>query len=151
MILFHYTSFSHLSEILEDGIIKTTNSNLLEPTNMHVENHVLVSDTDWYKPVVWFSSELDFENANNNGLGGGLMDKTEVAIAIDTTGPQMFYKWDEWAIRNNIQPRWFERLKRTGPNWRTWYISERPVQITDTTRIIPRPGTNMDKFARRKR
>lgn len=144
MKLYHYTAIYHLQQILKDRLIKTTASNLLEPVNLRIENHNMVSDTDHYKPVVWFSSELDFDSAIKNGLDGSALDKTEVAIEIDTSGPQLFFKWDEWAQQNGIKEAWFERLKRTGPNWRTWYVSENPVRITSTTRIIPRP--DMDKY-----
>ena len=89
MILYHYTSLEHLREILRDGIIKTTNSNLILPRNLRIEKGSLISDTDHIKPVVWFTSELNFDR-EGNGLAWSVMDKTAAAIAIDTAGPQLF-------------------------------------------------------------
>lgn len=140
MTLYHYTSWEHLRSILEDGEIKLTRSNLLKPVAPHLENGNFVDATDYYKPVVWLSSVLDFKKATGMGLAGGLFDKTEVAIAIQTPPMQQFFKWDRWAEKNGIETGWFEALKQTAPLWPTFYVTESPVKIDDnTTGIIFRP------------
>lgn len=96
--------------------------------------------TDSFKPVVWFSNELNFITAGDNGLTGGVLDKTEVAIAILNANKGVFKKWDEWAKKNNIKDEWFRSLKKAAPNWRTFYISEMKIYLKDwDTEIIYRP------------
>ena len=99
MKLYHYTSLDHLQLILDSKKLKLTTSNLQPPKNPRWEMGedgimALVSDNDDYKPVVWFSSELNFENAIKNGL---YARKTEVAIVISDAKPPMFRKWIKWA------------------------------------------------------
>lgn len=136
MKLYHYTSLEHLRQILTDGKINLSASNLLRPINPHMENRCFVDDTDNYKPVVWFTSLLDFDRAVNCGLSPS---KTEAAIQIESPGKPLFRKWDKWAIENSIEKKWFDTLKETAPLWKTFYITETPVKINETARIIFRP------------
>lgn len=139
MKLYHYTCLEWLHLILQDKEIKLTRGNLVPPINPRIVNGKLVDPTDSFKPVVWLTSLLDFSRAGETGITGGLLDKTEAAIEIDTAGPQMFYKWNEWAIANGIDGAWFEGLKKTAPQWKYFYVTESPVKITDNTRVIFRP------------
>lgn len=139
MKLYHYTSINHLKEILRSGEIRLTASNLMKPKNPTLLNGRLVDETDNYMPVVWFTDTLDFETAYNCGLSGGIEDKTEAAITVTVNDTMTFYKWDQWAEQNDIDPEWFEALKKTAPEWDTFYISETPVKITNETGIIFRP------------
>lgn len=138
MKLYHYTSLRHLEKILNDGTLQTTASNLLKPVCPHIENGQLVDVTDSYKPVVWFTSVLDFEKARYCGLTGSVLDKTEVAIEVTPTALQRFYKWTEWAEQNNIDKAWYENLKSTAPLWDSFYVIEAPVGIRQA-KIIYRP------------
>ena len=138
MMLYHYTSLEHLAQILEDREIHLTASNLLKPIAPHIVNGNFVDETDSYKPVVWFTSVMDFGRAKGAGLDGSILDKTAAAIAVDSTS-QNFVKWETWAKRNRIETSWFNALKRTAPLWETFYITEQPVPITNDTRIIFRP------------
>lgn len=139
LTLYHYTSTMHLKQILADEEIKLTSSNLLPPINLRIVNGCAVSDTDSYKPVVWFSSVLDFNAAALCGLAGSIVDKTEVAIMVVIRPPMIAHKWAEWAATNNIDKEWFDKLKATAPAWKTFYITESPVKFDDNTRIIFRP------------
>ena len=141
MKLYHYTSIDHLQQILTDNEIKLTCSNLLKPKNLKIVNEAFIDETDGYKPVVWFTSILDFDRAKQCGLVGGNSDKTEAAIEVDIPCPELqsVYKWDSWAKANNIDEEWFLALKTTAPLWNSFYISERPVKIDDRTEIIFRP------------
>lgn len=134
--LYHYTSCEHLKEILNDKTIKLTASNLLRPLNPTLRNGVLADVTDSYKPVVWFTSLLDFKKAIQAGL---TIRKTEVAIMFDALPLQTVHKWTEWAERNNIEREWFDRLKVSAPLYDTFYITECPIKITERTKIIFRP------------
>ena len=141
MELYHYTSASYLQQILSDGYLRLTRSNLKQARNPKIENGSFADVTDSFKPVVWFSNELNFENANDNGfLSEGVLDKTEVAIAILNANKAVFKKWDEWAKKNNIDKEWFRVMKKTAPNWRTFYISEMTIYLNEwDTRIVFRP------------
>ena len=139
MRLYHYTSLYSLQKILKDGVLKTTCSNLLKPIKPHFKDGALVDITDSYKPVIWFTTVSDFQKAKGCGIIGGAYDKTEVAIAVEITA-QKFYKWTEWAKRNNIEKTWFEALKQTAPLWNTFYVTEKPIIIhPDNPEIIFRP------------
>ena len=137
MTLYHYTCLEHLRQILADGIIKTTHSNLLRPVNPRFINGVFADpETDSYKPVVWLTSTLDFSAGEGNGLTGSVYDKTECAIAIEVMFYHHFRKWDEWTKENKADKEWIARLKATAPNWRSWYISEKPIVMDSATNII---------------
>lgn len=136
--LYHYTSLYHLQQILTDGEIKTSPSNLLKPVNPRIVNGCLCDETDIYKPVVWLTSVFDFNQAEKVGLSGSIFDKTEVAIQITTT-LQGFYKWEKWAQQNQIDKNWFAALKKTAPGWKDFYVAESPIKIDDNCNIIFRP------------
>lgn len=139
MILYHYTCLEHLESILQAGEIKLTASNLLRPVNPQVINGNVVDVTDDYKPVVWFTSVLDFGKARNCGLNGSGADKTEVAITFEPKGNQTAPKWSTWAKKHQIEREWFNDLKAAAPEWENFYITEYPVKITEQTKIIFRP------------
>ena len=141
MTLYHYTSLDHLQLILNSKKLELTASNLRPPVNPRWEmgkNGIIkfVSDNDDYKPVVWFSSELDFDNATKNGLYDR---KTEVAIVISNAKPPMFRKWIKWVHENGIDSEWYKLLIKTAPNYKTWYICEQEIPINDNVGIIFRP------------
>lgn len=141
MKLYHYTSTDHLRLILSDGKLKLTASNLEPPKNLHLimqEDGIpsFVADNDNYKPVVWFTSELNFDNAIKNGLS---KRKTEVAICINDAKPPRFRKWLKWAQENHIEKKQFDSLTKSATNYKTWYISEAEVPIDENVEIIFRP------------
>ena len=138
--LYHYTSIEHLQEILSDGVIKRTCSNLAFPTNCRIEEGCVVSDTDHIKPVVWFTDKQLDVTDNGKGLGiyGGIMDKTACAIVLQNPTPNKYIKWSDWAIKNHIDPEWFDALKSSAPYWDSFYICEKPVKIDHNVKIIIR-------------
>ena len=136
MKLYHYTSLNKLKKILNDKCIKTSPSNLLKPINPKIIDGVLKDKTDNYKPVVWFSNVFDFSRAKKMGLTASAEDKTEAAIIIDANDAQ---KWAVWATNNNIDKSWFYALKTTAPEWKSFYIIEHYVIITEETKIVFRP------------
>lgn len=145
MILYHYTSLSNLRQILDEKVIKTTASNLFKPIAPKLVNGTFADTTDIYKPVVWFTTIDRFDLASGCGLYGAADDKTEAAIVVNTAGPIIFQKWDQWAIKNGIEKLWFSRLKETAPYWETFYVSEIPIPINENTSISFRPDV-MQQF-----
>jgi len=140
--LYHYTSLYHLRQILKDGRIRVTCSNLKEPVNLRVVNGSLISDTDDYKPVVWLSDKLDFMTAEDNGLKGSTVDKTECVLVIPFDATK-YQRWNTWSKKNHMEAAWKNRLKQVAPGWPTWYVSEEEIPINDNVRIIIRPDLNL--------
>ena len=148
MELYHYTDLWHLRQILEDGYLKLTPSNLLQPKNVQyvADEHGRVSvigDTDDYKPVVWATSILDFDRAlQDTGLdiedkaNVRSVDKSEAAIVITNT--KKFRNYEAWAKRHKIDRRWFEALTR-GRDYKNWYVCEERVPIDESVKIAIRP------------
>ena len=91
--LYHYTCKEYVESILEEGL-RLTVSNLLKPVNMRVVNGCLVSDTDGYKPVVWFSDSISPEK---NGLDGSRFNKKEIRVTVEKTDEYKY--WDLWSKR----------------------------------------------------
>ena len=146
MFLYHYTCLEHLQQILAENCIKTSPSNLLRPKNPRMVNGSLVDITDSYKPVVWFTSLLDFEKASQAGLSGSNVDKTEAAICVNLLDAK---KWTIWAKNNNIEKSWFNALKESAPLWDSFYIVEHNIPIDKNTKIIFRPDI-MEEFNKQK-
>lgn len=126
--LYHYTCKQHVNSILKEGL-RLSPSNLLVPINMRVVGGSLVSDTDWYKPVVWFSDSISPER---NGLDGSIFDKKEICITVEKTSEYKF--WNVWANQNHIDKRWKKALK-DGYNYLSWFVIERPVEVEEIVRI----------------
>ena len=151
MKLYHYTSREHLKKILEDGYIKTTSSNLLEPKapclTFRDDGTAVFADpaTDNYKPVVWLTDLLDFETATKHGLSEA---KTEAAIELEITCLTPVEKWTSWAERNGIDKAWYAALKKAAPLWRTFYVCEQAIPIDANTMIAFRPDI-YDEFSAR--
>ena len=139
MTLYHYTSLYHLRQILDTGYIKLTASNLLQPVAPRLVNGVFVDETDNYKPVVWLTDTLDFGTAKANGLVGGMFDKTEVAIVIENATLKDFKYWVRWAKDNRMDKAWFKALTSDTPNFRSWYITEKPIPVDKSVPIVYRP------------
>lgn len=136
MKLYHYTSLEHLREILKSKEIKVSPSNLLCPVDPKLINGVLTDITDSYKPTVWLTTIADFGKALQMGL---TITKTEALIQIEALPNITVYRWTEWAERNGIDKQWYNDLKATAPLYKTFYVSERPIKITNQTQIVFRP------------
>lgn len=126
--LHHYTCKEYVNSILEKGL-KLSPSNLVPPINMRVVNGCLVSDTDWIKPVVWFS---DSESPERNGLDGSAFNKKEIRITVEKTDEYKF--WNTWAKQNYMNKKWKKALT-DGYNYQSWFIIERPVSVDEIVRI----------------
>ncbi len=136
MKLYHFTSYQHMLEIIADGKLKRTPSNLLEPVNPRIENGVYVSDTDDYKPVVWLTSK-----ATPDRLGVDTpelppqFNKHRVRLEISPPPFLNICKWEPWADSHGISPKWKAALIKN-MDYDTWYISEGEIPIAYVSRII---------------
>ena len=142
MPLYHYTSIYQLKLILDAKQIDLCPSNLLQPVDWYLvkdDNGIttVADETDDHKPVIWFTNFLNFKRALKSGLNE---PKTECAIMVENPDPAIFVKWDKWAIANGIEKKWFNALKRTTPEWPSFYVTEKPVIIrNEGIKIIFRP------------
>ena len=132
--LYHYTSRHHLEAILSERKLKLTSSNLLEPKNPHLENGVLVDETDSYKPCLWATDRPYFDSEKKVLIVPSIRyDKTEVRVTLlDTTS---FVYWDDWAKENKMNPSWRRRFIK-GTNYSHWWISEQEYLLIRDTAII---------------
>lgn len=126
--LYHYTCKEYVESILEEGL-RLTISNLLKPVNMRVVNGCLVSDTDGYKPVVWFSDSISPEK---NGLDGSRFNKKEIRVTVEKTDEYKY--WDLWSKRYYMDKRWKAALT-DGYHYKSWFVIERPVSVDEIVKI----------------
>lgn len=141
--LYHYTAIGYLSSIKEDGFLKLTPSDLIQPKDLTIvfdkERGVWAAKSkmsDPIKPVVWMTDSL---NAERQGLELGspwkltaYNDKTRIRITIPMKSS---YKWWlEWAQRNRMNKKWFKAYTKD-MRYGTWYISESPIYLTDIAKI----------------
>lgn len=126
--LYHYTCAQYVNSILREGL-KLSPSNLVPPVNMRVVNGSLVSDTDFYKPVVWFS---DSNSPERNGLDGSVFNKKEIKITVEKSDEYKF--WNVWAHQNHMNKRWKKALT-DGYNYLSWFIIERTVAVDEIVKI----------------
>ena len=126
--LYHYTCKEYVESILEEGL-RLTVSNLLKPVNMRVVNGCLVSDTDGYKPVVWFSDSISPEK---NGLDGSRFNKKEIRVTVEKTDEYKY--WDLWSKRYYMDKRWKAALT-DGYHYKSWFVIERPVSVDEIVKI----------------
>lgn len=115
MILYHFTSTWHLPQILEDGYIGVTESNL----SRHREH----AGPD----VAWFTKSPTV--AGTTFLQGTVVDKTEIRFIVDVPSGDA-HKWWTWARRRGIDLRWARGLAAAGGS-AFWYVIERPVPAAE--------------------
>ena len=128
---FHYTSLFHLNEILTDGFLKLTPSNLKKPSYIDYVDFKTVTDVDDYYPVVWLTDAYYFNQPEALGLergDQGLLDKTELAFVFKEN--KDFRSWKGWAKAHHIQDDWFMRLTENGNrDYKSWYVYSKPLSI----------------------
>ncbi len=126
--LYHYTCIEYVPQIMKNGL-KLTPSNLKQPINLRIVNGTLIGDTDYYKPVVWFS---DSDSPERNGLDGSIFNKKAIRITVVKTDEYKF--WNIWAKQNHMDKRWKKALSE-GYNYQSWFVIERPVLVEEIVKI----------------
>ena len=126
--LYHYTCKECVESILDEGL-RVSPSNLLPPVNMRIVNGSVVSDTDWYKPVVWLT---DSDSPEKNGLDGSSFNKKEIRISVEKTDEYKF--WNIWANQNHMDKSWKKALTK-GYNYLSWFVIERPVRVQEIVKV----------------
>jgi len=110
MKLYHFTSIYHLATIMEDGFIKTTESN----ADFLIDH----AETD----VVWLTSNKNPQSEIS--LEGSIVDKKQVRLTVNINAIQYL----QWAKKNNVDDFTIHMLDSTGGGQaRKWFVVERPV------------------------
>ena len=133
MILYHYTSWYHMMEIIASGHITRAPSNLLKPKNPFIDSGTLVDpETDEYKPVIWLT---DSESPERLGIDGPPPEYSKKRVRFSIPMQPHFTKWDKWAKRNKMDTDW-KRCLTSGMNWKSWYISEKEIPLENVSQIF---------------
>jgi hypothetical protein len=119
MILYHFTSATHLPRILADGYLKVAESNMSR-TREHAG-----------PDVVWLTRNPD--GAVQGWKDGSAANKTEIRFTVDVPGREA-HRWTEWSARRGIDPKWAQAL--TLPGFSSWYVVERPVPVSEWVGIL---------------
>lgn len=149
MKLYHFTSISHLMDILETGVVKLSNSQLKKPTaaearvlNKYIkgssepptqaEQKLLEQALIGKNPVVWFTDREDPERIGLDDVTNKpvdlIHDKKQVCIVVEQT-PE-FKHWQEWALKKHINLDWYRAITN-GCDYKSWYILERPLKLSE--------------------
>lgn len=115
-VLYHYTSKVHLPKIFYSGYLKLTESNLRTTEEM-------------YKPVVWLTTDKE-PNAQNLGLNGSMVDKTEVRIHVKKKPTSTVKKWGQYSKKNKINKEW-QKIFEEGRTPNTWLVSTKEIPLED--------------------
>lgn len=105
MNLFHFTSLPHLEEIIREGLIRTTESNIGAPW----QDPIYPYGTHAGPPVVHLmnsSAPFDFDH----GLTGAMYDKRQARFEVNVPG----ITWDSWEWVEMMSPRWRAILEKQG-------------------------------------
>lgn len=122
VILYHYTCpcDHHLGSILDDGLLRTTESHIGSdrPDVLPYGEHV-------GPDVVWLVKSKRPVDGRGLSVQAGFegCDKTAVRFAVDLADAQ---RWPEWSKLQGINPRWRRAFEQHQyPD--LWYVVERPI------------------------
>lgn len=137
--LYHFTSILHLDEILKDGFLKLTPSNLIKPTDLKKEKvldadgqvfyNIVSEKSDPIKPVVWLTDKSSVDIAKKMGLHDA---KTEVRLKLPMKDDYQW--WVTWADQNKMNKSW-RKTFTTGCDYGSWYVCEHEIKLTDVKTI----------------
>lgn len=119
----HYTSALHLTQIVKDGYIKTTDS-MLDPVNPTAG-----------PPCVWL---LDTPGLlYSHGLDGSAVDKTAVRIEVNLPEDRVV-RWFPWAEAAGMPSAWMQAVMQAGGGADAaihWWLHFRRIPIDKWRRI----------------
>ena len=129
--LYHFTSEFHLSRILADGGLRTTDPNLFSTgplivTNLESGERVNVGGEILGPPVVWFFDTPEVL-AGGRGLIGSAVDKRVIRITVEVDDGR---PWLDWLKLRKHDPCWVRVAIDVGGGERAarhWYVVARPV------------------------
>jgi hypothetical protein len=124
MILYHFTSTTHLADIVQDEYLATTESNVSR-SRPHAG-----------PDVVWLTSNPD-PGAHIGWGGGSIVNKRAVQFTVDVPKAEV-HRWRNWGARRGIDPKWMRGLAAAGGS-NSWWVVERPVPASEWEVVIHLP------------
>ena len=131
MILYHFTHRGHLPSILEEGRLRTTESNV----SIHKEH----AGPD----VVWLFNTPEVPPTTTNG--SLYAEKRIVRIKVDIPKSHV-HKWTTWGPARSMSPLWFATFVHSGGGMAAanhWWVATSPIpasrwrEITINGKSIP--------------
>lgn len=119
--LYHFTTTLHLSSILDEGVLRTTESN------------VSLRRTHAGPDVVWLTSNPTCRPMKEWGRNG-LADKGAVRFTVDVPASEV-HRWHDWAKRRGMSEQTIAALAEVGGS-RSWWVIERPIPGDEWAEVI---------------
>jgi len=128
MKLFHFTCNAHWPSILQQGLLRPTESNI------HMRHPHYGPDVVWlttcpesHQP--WMHSlSVDLVLGVRARTPGDYIDKGRIRLLVEV---ETAHHWPRWSREHGIKKRWYRALAHTGGDPLTWYVSETPVYTRD--------------------
>ncbi len=122
--VYRYTSTDHLPHILNDGFLKTVESNI-----SFKRDHA-------GPDVVWLSINPDPQDGTL-GLAGSSVDKLAVRFTVELP-KRLVHKWQPWALAHGSSTQTIESLISTGGGASSWRVYERSVPSSEWVEVLNR-------------
>lgn len=127
VFFYHFTSRLHLPAIVACGFLKTTDS-ILSP-----------DPARGGPPCVWLL-DIDTLNGHDHGLGGSIVNKSEVRFTVEVDQTRAV-KWLDWAANNSIDADWRDIMVSAGGGYAAaehWYCVFRSIPSDQWVRVEQR-------------
>ncbi len=138
MIFYHYTCVEHLEKIIDDGFLKTSESNV-SPSEEHAGPDVV-----WLlkKPLTGQVPEMLTGRAEISGRPFGI-DKSRICITVDLP-PTEVQRADKFWKKHKVEQWWADRLSSLGGKSKVkdWYVILRNIPSEEWVEIGDRYNQN---------
>ena len=113
MRLYHFTSVRHVKEILKNGVIRTTYSDIRP---------------DGAGPaVVWLTSNSKPKQEWTEGeVPNFLFEKYGMRITVEMPEKEA-HRYAEWSRKMGIDPKWFKLYTERDSDFGSWYVVTRAI------------------------
>jgi len=134
MIFYHYTSEPHLEQIQEEGVIKTSESNV-SATEEHAGPDVV-----WLfkEPLKGPTPRMLITNVNLK-FGTLALDKSKVQIQVNLPDHEV-KRADKFFRKLGADPQWIRQLEEMGQSKKKkWYVITRDIPQSEWESVTIRP------------
>ena len=134
MIFYHYTSEPHLEIIQEEGIIRTTESNV-SGTEEHIGPDVV-----WlFKEPLRGPTPQMLISAIDVKIGTLYLDKSKIEIQVDVPDHEV-RRADKFFKKLGADPQWIQHLEEMGQSKKKkWYVITRNIPQVEWNNVTIRP------------
>jgi hypothetical protein len=138
MIFYHYTCIEHIEKILDDGLLKTSESNV-SPSEEHAGPDVV-----WLlkKPLTGQVPEMLTGRIEASGRSFGI-DKSRICVTVDLPHSEV-QRADKFWKRHKVEQWWVDRLSSLGGKSKVkdWYVITRSIPSEEWVEIGDRYNQN---------